>query len=388
MCVINLPIQSVSSTKILIAQCQLADNKRLYQLVSYGNKIALDPRVTKPNAMILPVPCKKEEIVVEDSKSPWADNLFKALWKSFDDLKPKSRGFGSFGAQSYSSSSKGFLQVNTAGSYQYSIAGSKDELENFNPSVFSLSPECRIYMRKHYPEGFSFLILQLAASGEYHPFTYLHPICETKKMLFIPTRHFHASHDIPSSFVTSFMGSVFPKPGILVPPPYQNSQEYGDYDHEIYLFNTGQPLLLDNRTLSDAIINPDPGDLVQHSNFKQVERFFDIIRPHLPLACQASFNGYSLMQWTVEGTKTNGDFWVATALPPLVWSDDKTYTFCDGCDMKPIVGNRYRCLLCPCFDLCQDCFDKQTKHDTSHPMVAFQNFSQYASMERITLSKR
>lgn len=30
---------------------------------------------------------------------------------------------------------------------------------------------------------------------------------------------------------------------------------------------------------------------------------------------------------------------------------------CDFCDVAPIVGNRYKCMTCPNFDLCQTCYD-------------------------------
>ena len=28
---------------------------------------------------------------------------------------------------------------------------------------------------------------------------------------------------------------------------------------------------------------------------------------------------------------------------------------CDGCDMDPIKGERFKCLICPDFDLCGNC---------------------------------
>lgn len=39
---------------------------------------------------------------------------------------------------------------------------------------------------------------------------------------------------------------------------------------------------------------------------------------------------------------------------------------CDGCKKWPIVGKRYKCLVCNDFDLCQTC---EEKNDHSHPMV-------------------
>lgn len=39
---------------------------------------------------------------------------------------------------------------------------------------------------------------------------------------------------------------------------------------------------------------------------------------------------------------------------------------CNECAMKPIIGNRYFCLICSTFDLCEDCGDVKV-HD--HPLL-------------------
>lgn len=51
---------------------------------------------------------------------------------------------------------------------------------------------------------------------------------------------------------------------------------------------------------------------------------------------------------------------------------------CDGCGMKPIIGNRYKCTVCPNFDFCQNCKENRN-HDHSfnlieRPQNFFNNF--------------
>ena len=41
------------------------------------------------------------------------------------------------------------------------------------------------------------------------------------------------------------------------------------------------------------------------------------------------------------------------------------YVLCDGCSQEPIVGLRWRCLTCPNFDLCTNCYMTDT-HDVEH----------------------
>jgi len=41
---------------------------------------------------------------------------------------------------------------------------------------------------------------------------------------------------------------------------------------------------------------------------------------------------------------------------------------CDGCSVRPIVGTRYKCSVCPNYDLCEKCESKQV-HDATHPLL-------------------
>jgi len=41
---------------------------------------------------------------------------------------------------------------------------------------------------------------------------------------------------------------------------------------------------------------------------------------------------------------------------------------CDGCGQYPLVGARFKCTVCPDFDLCSACESKDL-HDPSHPLL-------------------
>jgi hypothetical protein len=45
-------------------------------------------------------------------------------------------------------------------------------------------------------------------------------------------------------------------------------------------------------------------------------------------------------------------------------------TLCDNCGISPIIGNRYTCLLCQNYDLCEYC-ENSDPHTADHPMVKF-----------------
>ena len=47
---------------------------------------------------------------------------------------------------------------------------------------------------------------------------------------------------------------------------------------------------------------------------------------------------------------------------------------CDGCGAKPLTGCRYRCVICPDFDICENCEDKEIHAE--HPMVRFRQSTQ------------
>jgi hypothetical protein len=51
-----------------------------------------------------------------------------------------------------------------------------------------------------------------------------------------------------------------------------------------------------------------------------------------------------------------------------------SFVTCDGCNVKPIVGNRYKCAVCPDFDYCEKC---EATVDHAHPFLKIKNESQH-----------
>ncbi|CAF4068868.1 unnamed protein product, partial [Rotaria sordida] len=58
------------------------------------------------------------------------------------------------------------------------------------------------------------------------------------------------------------------------------------------------------------------------------------------------------------------------------------YVACDGCDMSPIKGDRYKCLFCPDIDFCQLCksisrTNHNSTHQYNHPLLCIKYSSEY-----------
>ncbi|CAF3461437.1 unnamed protein product [Rotaria socialis] len=60
-----------------------------------------------------------------------------------------------------------------------------------------------------------------------------------------------------------------------------------------------------------------------------------------------------------------------------------SHVTCDGCEMSPIKGDRYKCLFCPDVDFCQSCQSvSRTTHDPNHqynhPLLCIKNSDEYS----------
>jgi len=47
---------------------------------------------------------------------------------------------------------------------------------------------------------------------------------------------------------------------------------------------------------------------------------------------------------------------------------------CDGCQIKPIVGWRYKCSVCEDFDYCETC---ESSIEHKHPLLKIRNEAQH-----------
>lgn len=57
------------------------------------------------------------------------------------------------------------------------------------------------------------------------------------------------------------------------------------------------------------------------------------------------------------------------------------YVACDGCGQHPIVGDRYKCMVCYNYDLCTSCENKgAVLHDSAHPMIKIKVANSYQEL--------
>jgi len=72
-----------------------------------------------------------------------------------------------------------------------------------------------------------------------------------------------------------------------------------------------------------------------------------------------------------------------SALPSLQPTNQNKHSTvrCDHCEVFPVVGNRYKCLVCPNYDLCSAC---EAKNIHKHPMMIFYDHCTMPNIEQMT----
>lgn len=179
MCMISREIESVSNTKIFVAQ----NSSNTSQLVIYSNYIN---NISSSNAMILPVPFPQTVKFINLSKYT---NLFEDCDKCFyNPIKASSLYFSLNSSKTQLSKP---LAVFNVGSYKVSLAMNLEQISHVDPTVFELSNGLKKILQTFYYQPYwGFIICKLNSGPEnYHPLAYSHKIIDSK--IYIPTRHYH-----------------------------------------------------------------------------------------------------------------------------------------------------------------------------------------------------
>lgn len=246
MCMISLPIEKVSQTKIFIG----LNSTKTRQITIYSNFVA---NHSDGNAMIIPVPNPK---TVNFHNISHIKNFFKNVDKSFVLIRPNlTLSFNSSISYNAKKESMSRLEIIDVGSYRVSLAPSFNDLERINNDVFILSDGLKEKLRTDYREDFwGFIVFVLAKdSKEYHPFAFSHDIINNA--IYIPTKHYH-DNSMSTDYrerISSIDSRINPYgPGEILRNPYMlkngnigevlikhDDNFSDDWSHNIYLFNCG-----------------------------------------------------------------------------------------------------------------------------------------------------
>ncbi len=63
------------------------------------------------------------------------------------------------------------------------------------------------------------------------------------------------------------------------------------------------------------------------------------------------------------------DFLVQCRTPAGAVSAVHANVRCDLCNAFPVLGARYKCSVCPDFDMCEACEAKDNQHPAHHPLI-------------------
>jgi hypothetical protein len=430
MCCIVAAVLSVTATKLIVAKLQGQYDKKDFQFVSYVNQIELDPEYPN-NAMVICVPAASKDISVSKSKENWTGPLTAEMFFAFEAQNNRAKGRGmtnSIGGGD-SDEDNSVLAVEEAGAYVFSRADSLEDLQNrFNKDEFTVSPKCFEFLKSYYGDKpYSYLILRLAKSGEYHPFNYVFPMANPDELV-IPTLHYHAEADTNARKKAKLTGIENERDSDMKidykhKPNNHHHEESGDnktahYDHEIYILNRNQLIehveLLGGGSINDSQFKLKHYNLYTTKWAADVEKWYKTVadlalegpRSLSKSSSESSseseqdfpdlyFSPYAREYFAAElklkGTFINADFVVK--LGASIDVEHKSF-ICDICGIHGLRGARFRCYYCPSVDVCAQChvnrshlsinrFNdrvKTLKHDVkTHPLIEIWDSAQVLS---------
>ena len=214
MCIFSNTVEKIKQTNILVYETQ---DKR--QVTVYSNEVELSNlQRDKPNAMILPVPCKGMSV-----NSIQLLNLsgVPKLFSDLDDILPMPEEEVELIDFSPDDTPKSLsLTIKRVGGYLVSIAYDVNELDAINKSKFEIRKPVLDLLKRMYKEGYSFIVCKFEPNVTKitlpHPLAYVHTKI-APDLLFVPTLHYHSDEHDDSIYAT----------------------EYELFDHDIYSFNIG-----------------------------------------------------------------------------------------------------------------------------------------------------
>lgn len=250
----------VSDTRIIVFRIN-----ETQQLTFYNNKLTLDTHGRKWShgeseearvTMILAVPGKAEEIIVDERLQEIGDKVFKACEEVF---APATGGF-SFGGglPSLSASSSPKLEVKTAGSYEYSIVPDWTRLRDVDTDKLPVPDTLLTSISQEYKDGRPLIVARLRAGHKYKPFAYVHGAPAGEDLCFAPFFHAHKGE---------------------APPEFEEH-----CDHDIYIAGVQQPRAAIVRKTTNQ------GQILNGLKAVRSTRGFGFVQPDEPymLPCEAA----------------------------------------------------------------------------------------------------
>jgi hypothetical protein len=305
MCIFSGSVEEVKNTKILVSKVypsrlvnRLGDDGHHHkikipiasaplQLVIYSNEVAIGEQYA---AMVLPFPLRKGDNRIKMLDLSGYVNIFDDL----DSIFPKAAVISQdLRSADYNSSDS--LPVVQVGSYRATLVPNWRSFDKVQHDKFSLHPNTRDLLGKHYRNNYGFIVCQLNSSAqEYHPFAYCHELRHDGK-LFIPTRHYHP-HSEGMEQKYAQLNSEDPEERWLRHNARRSSRDVTvDWDHDIYVINNPtlqrNPLFVRKHSINVQLVRfehgifsyVDPTKLPSSFAFGRVEYLAKIsIQPGYP----------------------------------------------------------------------------------------------------------